>query len=108
VPLTLIAADGGSGIGRAGAIRFAPEGAAVLVVGRSANAGDAAAEIRDEGGTARAMIAHASIEAYVAPMVDRRLSEFGGLEILFADSGITGSNRHCSIEPSRSGRKSIA
>ena len=87
-----IVTGGGSGIGRASAIRFAREGAAVLVVGRAANAEEVAAEIRAEGGAASAMIADAAIEENVAVMVERCLSELGGLEIFFANIGVTGSN----------------
>ena len=87
-----IVTGGGSGIGRASAIRFAREGAAVLVVGRAANAEEVAAEIRAEGGAASAMIADAAIEENVAAMVERCLSELGGLEIFFANIGVTGSN----------------
>ena len=82
----------GSGIGRASAIRFAREGASVLVVGRAGNAEDAAAEIRSEGGIASAMITDASIEENVAAMVARCVSEFGGLEVFFANIGVTGTN----------------
>jgi len=83
---------GGSGIGRASAIRFAQEGAAVLVVGRADNAEETAAAIKASGGKASAMITDASVEANVATIVTRCVSEFGGLEVFFANIGVTGTN----------------
>jgi NAD(P)-dependent dehydrogenase (short-subunit alcohol dehydrogenase family) len=87
-----VVTGGGSGIGRASAIRFAREGAAVLVVGRAGNAEEAASAIRAEGGIASAMIADASVEANVAAIVARCVSEYGGLEVFFANIGVTGTN----------------
>jgi NAD(P)-dependent dehydrogenase (short-subunit alcohol dehydrogenase family) len=83
---------GGSGIGRASAIRFAREGASVLVVGRAGNTEETAATIRGEGGIASALITDAAIEENVAAMVARCVTEFGGLEIFFANIGVTGTN----------------
>ena len=83
----------GSGIGRASALRFASEGAAVLVVGRSAgNTDETVAMIRAQGGTACAMVTDASIEANVEAIVARCIAEFGGLEVFFANIAVTGSN----------------
>jgi NAD(P)-dependent dehydrogenase (short-subunit alcohol dehydrogenase family) len=87
-----VVTGGGSGIGRASAIRFAREGASVLVVGRAGNAEETAATIRSEGGIASALITDAAIEENVAAMVTRCVSEFGGLEIFFANIGATGTN----------------
>src|SRR5882757_5395943 len=87
-----VVTGGGSGIGRASAIRFAREGASVLVVGRAGNTDETAAAIRNEGGIASALITDASIEENVAEMVRRCVSEFGGLEIFFANIGVTGTN----------------
>lgn len=84
---------GGSGIGRASALRFAAEGASVLVVGRRAeNTEETVALIRAAGGTAAAMVTDASIEANVEAIVARCLSELGGLEVFFANIATTGSN----------------
>ena len=83
---------GGSGIGRHSAIRFAREGASVLVVGRAANTEETVDLIRAEGGSALAMVADASIEANVEAMVKRCIADLGGLEVLFANIGATGTN----------------
>ena len=70
----------GSGIGRASALRFASEGASVLVVGRNAgNTEESVAMIRGAGGVAVAMVADASIEANVEAIVARCVAELGGL-----------------------------
>lgn len=87
-----VVTGGGSGIGRASSIRFAQEGAAVLVVGRAANAEETASFIRANGGQAVSMIADASAEAEVEAIVARCVSELGGLEVFFANIGITGTN----------------
>jgi NAD(P)-dependent dehydrogenase (short-subunit alcohol dehydrogenase family) len=86
-----VVTGGGSGIGRASAIRFAREGASVLVVGRAGNTDETAAAIRNEGGIASALITDAAVEENVAEMV-RRCVGIGGLEIFFANIGVTGTN----------------
>jgi len=87
-----VVTGGGSGIGRASAMRFAEEGASVLVVGRRDNAEAVAAEIRGAGGFAASMVADAAVEVNVAAVVERCIAEFGGLDVFFANIGITGTN----------------
>jgi NAD(P)-dependent dehydrogenase (short-subunit alcohol dehydrogenase family) len=83
----------GSGIGRASAVRFAQEGGLVLVVGRSANnAEETAALIRSAGGRAAAMVADATAEGEVQAVVARCQSEFGGIDVFFANAGTPGTN----------------
>ena len=83
----------GSGIGRASALRFAHEGAAVLVVGRSRdNTEETAALVRHAGGRALAMVADATVEREVESLVARCVAELGGLDVFFANAGTPGTN----------------
>jgi NAD(P)-dependent dehydrogenase (short-subunit alcohol dehydrogenase family) len=80
-----VVTGGGSGVGRASAIRFAREGAAVLVVGRLVNTNETVEAIHAEGGVASGRITDASKEENVAAIVERCVSELGGLEVFFAN-----------------------
>ena len=83
----------GSGIGRASAIRFANEGASVLVVGRSLeNTHQTVEMVRAAGGIAVAMVTDASVESNVADIVARCIAEFGGLDVFFSNIAIPGTN----------------
>jgi NAD(P)-dependent dehydrogenase (short-subunit alcohol dehydrogenase family) len=86
-----IVTGAGSGIGRASAKLFAAEGAAVVAVDRTqALVEEAVAKIVGAGGSAVAMTADAGSEDDVKGMVRRAEAEFGGLEVLFANAGISG------------------
>ena len=83
----------GSGIGRASALRFAQEGAMVLVVDRAVDAvRETAARIEAAGGRAIAMAADAGDEADVMAVVARAVDQFGGLDVMFANAGIIGGD----------------
>jgi NAD(P)-dependent dehydrogenase (short-subunit alcohol dehydrogenase family) len=83
----------GSGIGRASAIRFANEGASVLVVGRRLeNTHQTVEMVRAAGGIAVAMVTDASVESNVADIVARCIAEFGGLDVFFSNIAIPGTN----------------
>ncbi|MGV0819093.1 SDR family NAD(P)-dependent oxidoreductase [Martelella sp. AMO21009] len=87
-----IITGGGSGMGRASALRFAEEGAIVMVVGRrEAPLQETVAEVTAAGGTCVAHVADAGDEAAIQGAIDRMVSEFGGLEIFFANAGNTDS-----------------
>lgn len=83
----------GSGIGRASAVAFAREGAAVAVVDV---ADEAAAEtvglITADGGTASAVHADVSDPAQVEAMVAAAVSRYGGLDIAHNNAGIEGAS----------------
>lgn len=80
----------GTGIGRASALRFASEGAKVLVVGRTeATLDETVRLVRDAGGVAEAFVADATKEEQVAAAVAQCIDSFGGLEIFFANAGNT-------------------
>ena len=80
----------GSGIGRASAILFASEGA-TLVIGDKADSVHATARaIEAAGGTVTALQMDAGLEADVINMVDTAVATHGGLDIAFANAGISG------------------
>lgn len=88
-----IVTGAGSGIGRASARLFAREGARVLAVDRSAQAVEETAElIRAEGGEAFALTADAGDESAVRDYVARAIDRFGGLDVIYANAGISGGD----------------
>lgn len=85
-----IITGGGSGMGRASALRFAAEGAAVVVAGRTeASLRETVALVQAAGGTADLFVADATVEAEVAALVAFCIARFGGLEVFFANAGNT-------------------
>lgn len=87
-----IVTGGGSGIGRASALRFAAEGAAVMVLGRRAEPlEETVAMILSADGVALAQVADAGDEASLQSAIARCIAELGGLEIFFANAGNTDS-----------------
>src|SRR5437763_17146138 len=86
-----IVTGAGSGIGRASARLFAAHGAAVLAVDRDeAAVGKTVAEIKQTGGTALGLAADAGSERDVATFVARTVEAFGGLDVIYANAGISG------------------
>ena len=82
-----------SGIGRASAKLFAAEGAKVVCVDRAKEVEDTAKAIRDAGGTALALTADASKEEDVAGFVDRAVKEYGQLDVIYANAGVSGGGQ---------------
>jgi NAD(P)-dependent dehydrogenase (short-subunit alcohol dehydrogenase family) len=80
----------GSGIGRASALQFAAAGAKLVIADVTDGVDATAEEIKKAGGTVTAMRVDVSDEAAVQDMVARTVSDLGGLEVVFANAGISG------------------
>ena len=99
----------GSGIGRASALLFAKEGAWVLAVDKTVAAvEETAAKIKATGGRAIAMAADAGSDTDVQASVKRAIAEFGGLDVVYANAGISGGLCRSSSRRSSTGRRSCA
>jgi NAD(P)-dependent dehydrogenase (short-subunit alcohol dehydrogenase family) len=79
-----------SGIGRASAILFASEGAAVVAADVGDGVEETKREIEKAGGRCLARRADAADEAAVRELVASCVRDFGGLEVVFANAGIGG------------------
>ena len=78
------------GIGRATAVRFAEEGAKVIITGRSVDDGAAVeAEIRDQGGDAVFVATDLSREPDVIAMVGAAIEHYGKLTTLVNNAAPT-------------------
>jgi NAD(P)-dependent dehydrogenase (short-subunit alcohol dehydrogenase family) len=84
-----IVTGAGSGIGRAGALAMAREGAAVVVADRDAAAGAAAAEaITAAGGRALAVATDVTDDAALERLVAAALDAYGRLDIVHSHAGV--------------------
>jgi NAD(P)-dependent dehydrogenase (short-subunit alcohol dehydrogenase family) len=83
-----IVTGAGSGIGRASALRFAEEGASVVVADiRGPKCDETVAMIEQAGGIAATCQADVADDASVAAMVAFAVERFGGLDALFNNAG---------------------
>src|SRR5690242_13460240 len=85
-----IVTGAGSGIGRASAKLYAKEGAAVLCVDKTDAVHETVEMITKAGGRALALTADVGVENEVKGYVDRAVKEFGGLDVIYANAGISG------------------
>ncbi len=86
-----IVTGAGSGIGRASAVLFALEGASVVAVDRVEDAIDeTAAMIRANGGKVLSVAADVGDEESVKTFIELSLKEHGGLDVVYANAGISG------------------
>jgi len=79
-----------SGIGRATSQLFAREGAKLVCFDRAAEVEETAELIRKDGGTALAISGDAGLEEDVKGAIDRAVAEYGDLDVVYANAGISG------------------
>ncbi len=87
---SIIVTGAGSGIGRAAATLFAAEGARVVVADVTDGVDATVRLIRDAGGTAEAIRMDAGNEDDVIRTVELACEKHGGLDVMFANAGISG------------------
>ncbi|MBS0360958.1 MAG: SDR family oxidoreductase [Proteobacteria bacterium] len=80
----------GSGIGRAASLIFAREGANLICADKTEAVAETAEMVAKAGGKAIAMQGDAGDEAFVQAYVARAQSEYGSLDIVWANAGISG------------------
>ena len=85
---TAIVTGASRGIGRAIAVRFAQQGAAVVLVSRTAaTLGDVFEQITRAGGRALVVCVDVTEETAAQQVVERTLAEFGGVDVLVNNAG---------------------
>ena len=81
----------GRGIGEAIALRFAAEGAKLMLAARTAPELEAVAEaVNSEGGTARFVVTDVTVPPEVASLVQKSIDLFGRIDILVNAAGTYG------------------
>lgn len=89
----VVITGGSSGIGRATALAFAMEGAKVLIADVSDERGlETVNSIREAGGTAEYISTDVAKADDVKAMVNKAVTQFGGLDIAVNNAGIGGGN----------------
>ncbi len=87
---TAVITGAGSGIGRAASLIFSREGASVVCVDRADSVSETAVMVGQAGGKAVALQGDAGEESFVKSYVDRAQAEFGSLDVVWANAGISG------------------
>jgi NAD(P)-dependent dehydrogenase (short-subunit alcohol dehydrogenase family) len=87
---TAVITGAASGIGRAASLVFAREGARIVCCDKAAAVAETAEMVRKAGGEAVALEGDAGDEAFVHAYVERAQSEFGSLDVVWANAGISG------------------
>jgi NAD(P)-dependent dehydrogenase (short-subunit alcohol dehydrogenase family) len=87
---SVIITGAGSGIGRAASLLFAKEGAKLTAVDRTDGVNETVAQVKTAGGIAEAVMADAGSEKDVMAFIDKALSAYGRLDVIWANAGISG------------------
>jgi NAD(P)-dependent dehydrogenase (short-subunit alcohol dehydrogenase family) len=87
---TAVVTGAASGIGRASALLFAKHGANIVLLDRAPAVEDTATAIRSAGGKVIAFVRDSSEESNVERVIDSAVSEFGALDVCFANAGVSG------------------
>jgi NAD(P)-dependent dehydrogenase (short-subunit alcohol dehydrogenase family) len=87
---TALVTGAASGIGRASALLFAAEGASIVALDIAPEVEATVAAIRSAGGRATCLVKDSSAEAEIAAAVALAVQDFGGLDLCFANAGISG------------------
>src|SRR6202044_1236056 len=86
---TAVVTGAGSGIGRAAAVLFAREGAAVAVLDLDAGAAkETAGEIAAGGGTALAVVANVADRLQVSAAFEQIRNEYHRVDVLYNNAGV--------------------
>src|SRR5579864_4721880 len=81
-----------SGIGRATAIRFAGEGASIVIADLNREGGEAAVrECKENGGNAVFQLTDVTSEENIKGAVDRAMNDFGRVDIMYNNAGLGGA-----------------
>ena len=89
----IIITGAGSGIGKATSMLAAKYGAKITCVDLSESVEQTATQIRNDGGGAIAIKADISAEESVIKFVDQAISEFGGIDGIYANAGVPGGGK---------------
>ena len=88
----VLVTGGGSGIGRATALRVAREGAKVMIADYVPEGAERTVKlIRDAGGEANCLVADVAVTRQVEMMVDKTVETYGRIDGAFNNAGIEGA-----------------
>ena len=87
---TALITGAASGIGRAAAQIFAAEGARIVAVDRAPEVETTVDLVRQAGGQAEVLVGDGADKALVDAAIATALDRFGGLDVTFANAGVSG------------------